>query len=209
MPTTTKKYGFYILNFGSAALANEDAWFTGLTVRSTTVKNKLAGGMGQLFKVYMNMFFNLADGCDFRIGVTLSVPPAASAPATAASAQDRSLVLADLAMVVQDAEAHQYAFGWKGAGSTKCCPLCVNIVSKNCNLVRDPTGGTIPVYTTDTSRFRLMSDKTCRSMQHRLHQLALHQGVKGEGARLRIQIPSAQLAPRHRARCATDAGARL
>ena len=168
------------LDFGPAALANEDAWFTGLTVRSSTVK-KIAGGMAQMFKVYTKMFFNLADGCDFRIGVTLNVPPAASAPATAASApataasaQDRSLVFADLAMVVQDAEAHAFVFGWKGASSIKCCPLCLNIVGKHCNLVRDPTGGTIPVYTTDTSRFRLMSDKTFRSMQQRLHQLALH-----------------------------------
>ena len=122
----------------------------------------------------MNMFFNLADGCDFRVGVTLNVPPAASAPATAASAQDRSLVLADLAMVVQDAEAHQHAFGWKGASSIKCCPLCLNIVGKHTKLVRDPTGGTIPVYTTDTSRFRMMSDKTFRPMQYRLKDLALH-----------------------------------
>ena len=47
-------------------------------------------------------------------------------------------------------------------------------MSKNCKLVRDPTGGTIPLYTTDTSRFHVMSDKTFRSMQNRLHQLALH-----------------------------------
>ena len=73
--------------------------------------------------------------------------PAASAPATAASAHGRSLVFDELAMLVQDAEAHAYALGWKGAGSTKCCKL-----------VGDPTGGTIPVYTTDTSRFRMMSD---------------------------------------------------
>ena len=146
------------LDFGPAALANEDAWFIGLTVRSSTVRNKIAGGMAQVFKVYMNMFFNLADGCDFRKGVALHVPPAASAPATAASAQDRSLVFADLAMVLQDAEAHAFAFDWKGATSQKCCPLCLNIVGKHCNLVRDPTGGTIPVYTTDTSRFKMMSD---------------------------------------------------
>ena len=126
------------------------------------------------------MFFHLRDGCDFRTGVTLNVPPAAKAPATASSApataaaRDRSLVFADLAMAVQDAEAHQCAFGWKGASSIKCCPLCLNIVSKNSKLARDPTGGTIPVYTTDTSRFLLMSYKTFRSMQHRLNQLALH-----------------------------------
>ena len=84
--------------------------------------------------------------------------PAASAPATAASAHGRSLVFDELAMLVQDAEAHAYALGWKGAGSTKCCPLCLKIVGKHTKLVGDPTGGTIPVYTTDTSRFRMMSD---------------------------------------------------
>ena len=83
-------------------------------------------------------------------------------------------VFADLAMVVQDAEAHQCAFGWKGASSIRCCPLCSNSVSKHSKLVADPTGGTIPVYTTDTRRFRPMSDATSRSMQNRLHQLALH-----------------------------------
>ena len=165
------------LDFGPAVLANEDAWFTGLIVRSSTVKNKIAGGMGQLLKVYMNMFFNLEDGCDFRKGVGLNVQLAESAQAPAESAptlQGRSLVFADLAMVVQDAEAHALAFSWRGAGSTKCCPLCLNIVSKNCKLVRDPTGGTIPVYTTDTSRFRRISDRTFKAIQHRLQQLALH-----------------------------------
>ena len=201
------------LDFGPAALANEDAWFTGLTVRSTTVK-KIAGGLAQLKKVYMNMFFNLADGCDFRKGVLLNAPPAGSVPspaASAASALERSLVFADLAMVVQDAEAHACAFGWKGASSVKCCPFCFNIVGKYTKLAKDPTGGTIPVYATDTNRFHITSDKTFRSMQHRLKDPALHHPgqLKGEGARLRVQLESGQLAARHRARRATDAGARL
>ena len=34
------------LDFGPAALANEDAWFTGLTLRSSIAKNKIAGGIG-------------------------------------------------------------------------------------------------------------------------------------------------------------------
>ena len=125
--------------------------------------------MGQMFKVYNNMFFNLADGCDFRKGIELNCPRAGST-----APQGKSLVFADLGMVVQDAEAHQLAFGWKGAKSIKRCPLCLNIVSKHCNLARDPTGDTIPVYTTDTSRFRLMSDRTFRPMQTRLKDLALH-----------------------------------
>ena len=128
-----------------------------------------------MWKVYMNMFFNLADGVDFRNGVTLNVPPAASAPAPAASAEGRSLlVFADLDMVVQDAEAHAISFDWNGAGAVKCCPLCPNVVSKHCKLVRDPTGRTVPVYTTDTSRFRMMNDATFRSMQNRLNQPSLH-----------------------------------
>ena len=89
-------------------------------------ENRIAGGIGQVWKAYNNMFFDLADGCDFRCGIKLNVPPAgsapapaesapapaASAPAPAALAQGRSLVFADLAMVVQDAEAHKLAFDW-------------------------------------------------------------------------------------------------
>ena len=123
------------LDFGPAVLANEDAWFTGLIVRSCTIKNKIAGGMAQVFKVYMNMFFNLADGCDFRKGVGLNVESApttaASAPTTAAS---RSLVFAALAMVVQDAEAHALTFGWRGASSTSASCL------ENANSCEIPQG---------------------------------------------------------------------
>ena len=66
---------------------------------------------------------------------------------------------------------HWYSIGRE---PTKRCPQCLNIVSKHCKLVRGPTGSTIPVYTTDTSRFRMMSDKTFRSMQARLKDIALH-----------------------------------
>ena len=210
-------WAFYwsFLDFGPAVLANEDAWFTGLVVRSCTIKNKVAGGMAQVFKVYMNMFFNLADGCDFRKGVGLNVEsapaPAASAPAAAASAQGRSLVFVDLAMVVQDAEAHALAFGWRGASSMKCCPLCVNIVSKHCNLVRDPTRGhdpslhhgheSLPADVRQNIQLNAASAESACP--------APPKGAKCERTRLRIQMGSGQLAPRHRARRATDAGARI
>ena len=162
------------LDFGPAVLANEDAWFTGLVLQSSHVKNELAGGMGQVFKVYNNTLFNLADGCDFRKGVMLNVPPAESAPAPAESAHDSSLVFADLGMVVQDAEAHALSFEWMGAKAIKCCPLCLNVVSKHCLLANDPTGGMIPVYSTDINAFKFTSDKTFRAMQNRLKDLALH-----------------------------------
>ena len=111
------------LDFGPLALSKEDAWFTGLVLRSNIVKNKIAGGMGQVFKVYNRMFFDLTDGCDFRKGVLLNVTPAAPAPAHGASAA-RTLVVAEVRMVIQDADAHQNVFDWKGAGSAKCCPVC-------------------------------------------------------------------------------------
>ena len=99
------------MDFGPAALANEDAWFTGVIVRSHIVRNTVAGGMGQVFKVFNKMFFS--EGFDFRSGILLNVPPSPAAPARA---QDSSLVFADLSMVVQDAEAHAFAFDWMGAG---------------------------------------------------------------------------------------------
>ena len=55
------------LESGRAALANEDAWFTGAVVRSHMVRNQIAGGMGQIFKVYNKMFFS--EGFDFRSGI--------------------------------------------------------------------------------------------------------------------------------------------
>ena len=44
------------LDIGPAALSNEDSWFTGLTIRSSIVRHQIAGGMGQLFKTFNNIF---------------------------------------------------------------------------------------------------------------------------------------------------------
>ena len=159
------------MNFGSAALANEDAWFTGAVVKSSVVRNKVAGGMGQIFKVFNKMFFS--DGCDFRKGILMNVP---RSPAALAHAQpDHQLIFADLSMVVQDAEAHAFVFDWMGSGSSKCCPICWNVVSKNCNLVRDPTGATIPVYTANPRRFKKISNAIFRDIQARLKFVAENQ----------------------------------
>ena len=102
------------LDFGQAALSNEDAWFTGMVLRSNIVKNKIAGGLAHVLKVYSKMFFQLKDGCDFRRGIQLNVAPAGSAN------RDSSLVFAYLAKVIQDAEAHAIMMDWKGSGSIKC-----------------------------------------------------------------------------------------
>lgn len=173
------------LEFGPAALANEDAWFTGAVVRSHMVRNQIAGGMGQIFKVYNKMFFS--DGFDFRSGILMNVPlsPAASAQARGLPTDWlHQLIFADLSMVVQDAEAHAFAFDWMGAGAIKRCPICLNIVSKQCNMVRDPTGTTIPVYTADTRRFKLISNKLFRSMLDRLQDIALHRNSKNSGSNI-------------------------
>lgn len=125
--------------------------------------------MGQVFKVYNKMFFS--EGCDFRMGILWNVPQTSAA---SAQAQEPSLVFVDMEMVVQDAEAHQLALDWMGAGSFKCRPCCWNVVSKNCNMVHDPTGTTIPIYTADTRLFKLITNKTFRNIQNRLKEYALH-----------------------------------
>ena len=133
------------LDFGPAALSNEDAWLTGLTVRSSIVK-KIAGGMGQVFKVYNKMFFDLDSGCDFRNGIALNVP-------NKDRTSDRTVVFAELGMLVQDADAHARVLDWKGSSGTKCCPLCLNIVKKGSALERDPTGSMKPLWSTDVRIF--------------------------------------------------------
>ena len=57
-----KFWVFYwsFLDFGPAALANEDAWFTGLTLRSITVK-KLAGGFTD--EAWPSVDYATVDGC--------------------------------------------------------------------------------------------------------------------------------------------------
>ena len=93
------------------------------------------------------------------------------------------LIFADSSMVVQDAEVHAFAFDWMGAGAIKRCPCCLNIVSKQCNMVRDPTGTTIPVYTAYTRRFKLISNNfsvRCWTGFKTLHCI--------ETARIRVQI---------------------
>ena len=62
----------------------------------------------------------------------------------------------------------------------------VNIVISS----ETPQGGTIPVYTTDTSRFRLMGDATFRSLQQRLKDIALHHpGQLYEKEQLLARVP--------------------
>ena len=179
------------LEFGSAALANENAWFTGAVVKSSIVRNNIAGGMGQIFKAYNNMFFST--GCDFRSGILMNVPlsPAASAQAHGLPTDClHQLIFADLSMVVQDAEAHAFAFDWMGSSCIKCCPCCWNIVSKQCNMVRDPTGTTIPVYTANTRRFKMISNRLFRSMLTRLKFVAEKHTYEAtrETDRTRVQV---------------------
>ena len=120
--------------------------------------------MGQVFKVYNHMFFSLADGCDFRHGVMLNVP----------SNDQRSLVFAELGMLIKDADAHALVLDWKGSSGVKCCPLCLNIVKKGSVLERDPTGSMKPLWTTDVNDFKLNTDRMFRSMQRRLADIALN-----------------------------------
>ena len=119
------------------------------------------------------MFFS--EGFDFRKGILMNVPRSPTASAHGLSTDcSHQHIFADLSMVVQDAEAHAYAFDWMGSGCKKCCPCCWNLVSKHCNLVKNPTGSTIPIYTLDTRRFHRISNTLFRDMQDRLKHVALH-----------------------------------
>ena len=66
----------------------------GFAVRSSIVKNVLAGGLPYLFKVYNEMFFGQQGGPDFRNGITLNVPDATGG--------QESLVMGELGMLLQD-----------------------------------------------------------------------------------------------------------
>ena len=46
----------------------------GCVIRSSIVRSKIAGGMGQLFKIFNELFFGRPYVVDFRLGVQLLYP---------------------------------------------------------------------------------------------------------------------------------------
>jgi hypothetical protein len=110
------------MEFGSNALAREEAWFTVLLEFSTWV-NLMHAGLSQVFAQCIKQFFQ-PDGFNFATsGLLLEFP-------------DGDVRLwARLGGVIQDGGAHKYVWHLRGDGASKFCVLCKNLFTAESKVV--------------------------------------------------------------------------
>ena len=113
---------FSFQEFGAAALANEDMWFTVATVR-TQVVNQIPGAMSKVFSIVLRDMF--VDGPLADIGANLQ------------HADRTHRFFAKLGYFIQDGAAHKQTWHCKGDSGCKLCVLCRNIFSLASEVVGD------------------------------------------------------------------------
>jgi hypothetical protein len=150
-----------IIQLGAAALSDEANWFTISAIQSSTVK-QLSGGMSQVFKVLLRLFFGKPDGHDLRDGVVLPIPGDSS----------HRLIFGSLGLLVQDERAHKEATYMKGASGNKICGLCQNVIRHRCSILPDPTGFCIPATCFEMDKIVPQTDATIKAIQRRLRAVA-------------------------------------
>lgn len=136
-------------------------YVTGCVIRSSIVRNRIAGGMGQLFKIFNELFFGRPHAADLRLGVQLPYPSMSVDP-------EFKLVFGGVDMLIQDGDAHAAVLDWRTAGGTKPCFKCLNIVKKNSKYQGDTTGTYKPLWTLDTAELKLNNDRLFGAMLRRL-----------------------------------------
>ena len=106
---------FSFLEFGAAALSQEDAWFCISVMRTSRVK-LLYGGVTTAFSALLKVLFTGTDASLHTTGVRLR------------TADGNSVRLfARLEMILQDGGAHKLVWMAKGDAGSKFCLLCRNL----------------------------------------------------------------------------------
>jgi hypothetical protein len=116
---------FSFLELGPAVLCHEEAWFCVMAKRSHDV-NQVSGGMSQVFKAIVKMFFgadihNLATGGMHWTGHDGS----------------SGRLFAHMGMFLQDGGAHKTVWHCKGDAGSKLCMLCRNLYTQKSQLVAE------------------------------------------------------------------------
>ena len=138
--------------FGPAALATEEVWFT-LAVMRTTLLEQIPGGLSHVLRtLFEEFFFNPAAGIDFeRSGVLLRL---ASGVAIA--------LCCTLAVAIADEPALKDMFCAKGHQGLRCCMLCRNIIqARYWDEGRD--AGNVRHTCRDFRQFKKHTDQTIRA----------------------------------------------
>jgi hypothetical protein len=115
------------LEFG-LSLSQEDAWMIMLAKRSSEV-SKVISGMSQVFGALIKLFFGAAVH-DFSAGGALLHPPGGMP----------CRLFAIMGMILQDGGAHKSVWHCKGDAGTKFCMLCLNLYSRESDIVDEELG---------------------------------------------------------------------
>ena len=116
--------------------------------------------MTQVLKTCLKLFFGGPGKFDFRTRITLNVKP-----------DCHPLVFARFGVLIQDADAHARSCGWRGAQSTKACPLCTNIVKKGSAIAGH--GFSRSLTTINTADFKPLTQGLFNAFQHNLRTTAV------------------------------------
>ena len=156
-----KMWGFYwsVLEWGSAALADEEAWFEVLVVKSACVK-QVRGGLSAVVGALLDVFFD-PDGHDMSLsGIFLQLHGGGSLH-----------MFADLGMVLADEGALHAMYSCKGAVGLKPCLLCQNVftVTTARNVpADDPSGWAVDISCTDFAKLAKHKPGTIQAISRRL-----------------------------------------
>lgn len=145
------------LEFGTAALSTEEAWFVATAVRSTQL-HKLAGGVSHLAKLVLRLFFRSEFDCDLAAGVTLQIGPSCV------------FLHARLACLISDEKALKEMLCCKGSSGLKPCARCMNAVSMQHPELARQSRYCVPISCLDRNSFRSHTDETVRRVLHDLEE---------------------------------------
>ena len=162
------------IEMGGARLASEDFWMT-LTVIRSSVVNDMVGGMSYVFRMLLQAFFDPSSH-DFRTGVSIRIGGLAS------------VMFAGLGMIVSDESALRQTWLCKGAGGTRLCMGCKNVVAHDSGLVEnDRSGYLVPSTCSEFAKLDLHTDETIREI---IDKLAANVGVmtKAQFAKLEQEL---------------------
>ena len=176
-----KMWGVYwsILEFGSAALADEEAWFEFCMCRRNIVKT-MRGELSGLFAVILKTFFDPAGHHMARSGIMLKL----------ADGSQVVLFISKVVVIADEAALHAM-YLCKGSSGLKSCILCKNIYDKSerRGIVESDASGVSQHYTcTEVSKLVLHTPLTIEAILRRLFAAANSDMTKAAFAELETRL---------------------
>ena len=164
---------FSFVEFGGAALAHEDAWFT-LVSKRTVETSSVAGQLSKVVCECVKSFFGPIHNMRTS-GIMLMFKDGTS-----------TMLWADLDICVQDAMAHQQTWCSKAPLGHRSCMLCIDYVEPGSELAEFDPRGVLRTHIMRPRELRLHTDESLRAVLHRLRHIAAVQPATLEGKETKL-----------------------